>query len=304
MLFNNSQYIGIRTLFFVVLSIVIMMADHRHHQFGTVRSFLSDAVAPLQYTVNWPMDVADWVKSSFSAKHELIKENTHLKMQNLLLKAKVQKILALQKENKSLRALLQSSNQVTGRVEVAQLLAVDMDSYIAQAILNKGASKKVFVGQPVLGAKGVMGQITHVNHLTSRLMLITDTRSAVPIVDNRTGMRAIAVGMGPHRPLALINIPETADIAVGDKITTSGLGLRYPVGYPLGIVTKVVEKPGQQYAKVVVSPTARLYRDRQVLLVWEQQANISDEAKRELQQMEKEDRNLNQQLLQRVRDGG
>ena len=303
MLFNNSPLLGLRTTFFIIISIVVMVVDHRHHELGTIRGLLSDAAVPFEYTVNWPVEVVEWVKNSFSSQHELITENTHLRMRNLLLQAKVQKILALQNENKSLRALLQSSTQVTGNVEVAQILAVTMDSYVAQAIVNKGKKDKVYVGQPVLGANGVMGQIIRVNNLTSRMMLITDTRSAIPVTDQRTGLRAIVIGTGPHRPLKLINIPETVDIQVGDKLSTSGLGLRYPVGYPVGIVTKVHQQPGEQFATIVVSPTAHLYRDQQVLLVWHKQAALLNEAKSELKAMKAEDQNIHQHNPVKVSHG-
>lgn len=304
MLFNNSQYLGIRFTFFIILSIIVMVMDHRNHQFGTIRGMMSDAVAPLQYTVNWPMALTMRMKDNVHSKHELVTENTHLKMQNLLLKAKVQNILALQKENTSLRALLKSSSQILDHVAVAQLLAVNMDAYIAQAILDKGKDDKVYTGQPVLGANGVMGQVIQVNRWTSRLMLITDTRSAVPVVNDRTGMRAIAVGTGAFRPLSLINVPNTADIAVGDRVSTSGLGLLYPVGYPVGIVTSIRKKPGEQFSDIVVSPTAHLYRDTQVLLYWHTKAAMVDEATTQLKQMQQEDKNMNQQIIERVRDGG
>jgi rod shape-determining protein MreC len=179
-----------------------------------------------------------------------------------------------------------------------------MDSFVAQAILDKGKKDDVYVGQPVLGASGIMGQVVQVNHWTSRLMLITDTRSAVPVVDERTGLRAIVLGTGPFRPLVLINIPDTADIAVGDKLATSGLGLLYPAGYPVGVVIKVRKQTGQQFAQVLVSPTAHLYRDTQVLLLWHSQAEMVKEATTELETMKQENKDINQQVVDRVRDGG
>src|SRR5262249_30056895 len=138
-------------------------------------------------------------------------------------------------ENAQLRELLKSTPQVEGRVSVAQLLAVDLDPNLQQVIVDKGANQGIFIGQPVLDAFGVMGQVVHADPITSRVMLITDRKSAIPVQDARNSIRAIAMGMGGVGKLALINVPETSDIQVGDLFVCSGLDMRYPVGYPVGV---------------------------------------------------------------------
>jgi rod shape-determining protein MreC len=151
---------------------------------------------------------------------------------------------------------------------VAQLLAVATDPFVKQVVLDKGHKDKVFVGQPVLDAYGVMGQVIQVGPLTSRVLLISDSHSGVPVQVARNGVRAIAVGDAYTGKLRLMNVQHTVDIRPGDVLITSGLGQNYPEGYPVGQVTHVSKDPGLQFVTIAVEPAAHLDRSRGVLLVW------------------------------------
>lgn len=269
MLFRDSPFLGLRLSFFVFLSILIMVLDHRSYQTAQLRSVLSAAVAPLQYAVSWPVEVFDWINASVSKQQSLIEENADLRAQMLMLQAKMQKIMALQKENSQLRALLQSTAQRKENFTVASLLAVGTEPNSARVILDKGKNEGVYIGQAVLDANGVMGQVVEVGPITSQVMLITDVQSAVPVQLNRNGIRGIVVGNGPSRALALINVADISDIKTGDLLNTSGLGLHYPEGYPVGVISKIAQTPGQHFATIMVQPSARLLQSRQVLLVWQ-----------------------------------
>lgn len=242
--------------------------DHRETYFGKIRSTLSVVVAPVQYAVHWPLQVAGWVDSSISSHESLLKENAHLRVDQILLRAKVQKLISLEKENKKLRALLQSSPRAQGKVVAAQLLAVDTDPFNHQVILDKGTNAGVYVGQPVLDANGVMGQVMKVGPLTSLVLLLTDSRSAIPVQVNSNGTRAIARGTGAVDSLTLLNVPKTSKMKVGDLLVTSGLGQRFPEGYPVGIVKSMITKPGNHFAEITVTPSAHLNGSRLVLVVW------------------------------------
>lgn len=266
-LFPRVSFLGLRTLMLVILSLLLMFGNYRLHYFKSIRSVLSIVVAPVQYLVNWPIKLIAGVDDYFTGQYKLLADNAALHTQNLLLQAKVQKILALEKENTQLRALLSSSSKIGGKVLVAQVLSINSNPFDPQIVLDKGSSNKVYEGQPVLGANGVMGQIIEVGPITSRVLLITSTRSAVPVQDNRNGMRAIAAGDGSGR-LKLMYVPDTADIKVGDVLVTSGLGLTFPQGYPVGVVHDITHPPEEQFAAISVIPAAKINRSRQVLLVW------------------------------------
>jgi rod shape-determining protein MreC len=233
-----------------------------------VHAFLSIPLVPLQYIVSWPLQVFDSLRDNISSHDALVKENLNLKAEQLLLKAQVQRLLAIESENNQLKALMHSPAQLKGKVLIAELLAVDSEPFTHQIVLDKGSNDNVFVGQPVLDASGVMGQIIQVGPLTSRALLINDSRSGVPVQVARNGLRAIASGDAYSGKLKLMNVSQTSDIQVGDVLVTSGLGKYYPEGYPVGQVKSIVKDPGLQFATITIEPSARLDSSREVLLLW------------------------------------
>lgn len=250
------------------LSVVLMFSDYHYRYLNNVRSAFSLVVAPLQYAVDYPVRVVGWVQSLVSAKKALINENMQLRYQQTMLEAELQKLLAIQKENSQLKELLLTSSQADMRAMAAQILAVDTSNARQVVILNKGKRDGVYIGQPILDARGVMGQVVDVGPLTSTVLLISDSKSAVPVRNNRTGERAILIGTNSMDHLLLINLPKTASIHPGDILVTSGLGRRYPEGYPVGLVDQVSSVPGEDFVTVSVSPIALLNRTRLVLLIW------------------------------------
>lgn len=258
-----------RLTIFLALSILILLFDRNPVRFSAFRISISTLVTPLQYLVDAPFSFINWLQVSLVSQKTLIQENAHLKAQQLLLRGRVQQIISLEKENWQLRALLQSSPRRGQKLQIAQLLAVDSDAGgVQEVILDKGSRNKIFINQPVLDANGVMGQVIQITPFTSRVLLITDRRSAVPVEDSHSGLRAIANGMGNNGLLELANIPPSTEIKVGDIFVTSGLGQRFPAGYPLGIVRQVNKDPSSDFAQIIIEPAAHIDRSRLVLLVW------------------------------------
>jgi rod shape-determining protein MreC len=246
-----------------------MTVDHREHHLDSVRGGLSVLVYPLQWLVDLPGSTSEWFRESLSTRRELQEENASLRTQQLLLNTQLQKLEALEAENRRLRALLDSSFQVGKRpMLIAGLLSVDMDPYRHQIELNKGTLDHLFEGQPLLDSQGMMGQLIHVGPFTSTAMLITDPSHAIPVQVNRNGLRTIALGTGAIDRLVLRHIPDNADIQVGDLLVTSGLGGRFPPGYPVAEVIDVEQDPGRAFSHVTARPRALLDRSREVLVVW------------------------------------
>jgi rod shape-determining protein MreC len=255
-------------LFFALLAIALMILDKRVEAISHLRTALSMPLMPLQYLVSWPIQMVDKIRETVSTYDSLVNENLDLKAEQLRLRAQVQRLLAIELENNQLKALTKSSSEIQGKVLVAQLLAVSSDPFMNQVVLDKGKRDGVYIGQPVLDANGVMGQVIEVGPLTSRVMLINDTHSGVPVEITRNGIRAIVVGDAYTGKLRLINVPQTADVLKGDILITSGLGEHYPEGYPVGKVTHVDKDPSLQFAMIAVEPAAHLDRSRGVLLIW------------------------------------
>jgi rod shape-determining protein MreC len=260
---------GMRAIILILISIALMVFDHRLHYFASVKNGLITFVTPLQYVVDKPAKYFGGMEANLSSRKELISQNAALRAEHLLLEAKLQRLLAIEKENVQLRALLASSpKSMNERVLVAQLLTVDTDPLISEVVLSKGKHDGVYIGQPVLDAKGIVGQIIEVGTFTSRVLLLTDPRSAIPVQDNRNGIRGIVVGQGHLAKLALTDIPLTVDIKTGDILVSSGLGGNYPEGYPVGVVSRVRYDTGEQFANIEVTPSAQLDRNQLALLIW------------------------------------
>ena len=260
---------GLRASLFLIISVALMMLDHQTAAFVKVRVVLSNIVSPLQYIVNAPVGIVNWMTTSLSTQQYLLSENATLKAQQLLLQAQLQQLMALQNENSQLRQLMQSMPHTQGvKILIGKILAVDSDPFTQEVVLDQGSSDGVYVGQPVLDSTGVMGQIISVASLTSRMMLLSDSRSAIAVEDARNQVRAIAMGKGISGELYLGYVSQTTDIQVGDRLLSSGLDLRYPAGYPVGVVTKISRDPSEPFMTIDVEPAAALDRSRLVLLIW------------------------------------
>lgn len=285
-MFRQGSGPGLRALIFLLLSIALIIVDERSVSFHVFRTRFSSVVAyPFQWVVDAPIRFAEWLNDSVTSQQHLLAENEELKVQQVLLQSRLQKLLALEQENTQLRQLLQSTSQIAGRVKVARLLAVALDPNLQEVVLNKGAKADVYAGQPVLDAFGVMGQVISVGALTSKILLITDRQSAVPVEDYRNGIRAVATGLGTSGRLVLTNVPNQSDIQPGDLFVTSGLGLCYPVGYPVGVVTEIKPRKHEFGQKIVLTPTAHLDQTEQVLLSWPDKSKLSQAVQKELQSM-------------------
>ncbi len=259
---------------FAALSAVLMVMDHKYKSLESVRAGLSVAIYPIQLLVEVPDTISDWFSESLATRRHLQEENDSLHTQLFMQKAQMQKLAALESENIRLRELLDSSFEVGEKVIIAELLSVNLDPYKHQIVINKGQLDDIYAGQPLLDAEGVMGQIVHAGPYTSTAVLITDTAHAIPVQVNRNGLRSIALGSGTINRLDLPYIPNSADIQPGDLLITSGLGGRFPPGYPVAVVSAVQHDPGRTFSQVVATPLAQLNRSREVLLVWPGETTI------------------------------
>jgi rod shape-determining protein MreC len=268
-LFLQGPSVTLRTIILVLLSIVVMVADHRWHALETVRGAIeSYVVYPLRYTINLPSRLVEWSDESLSSHQQLLDENRKLQEQQLRAQVSLQKLGVLEKENDRLRNMLGAQPKVGEMVLVAEILSIDLDPYKQQVVLNKGRNKKVYIGQPIIDAWGIMGQVIHIGIFSSTALLISDPSHAIPVQVNRSGLRSTAFGTGNSQLLELRYIPHNGDIEVGDVINTSGLGGRFPPNYPVGRIISIERPAGESFAVVLAEPIAHLDRSREILLVW------------------------------------
>ncbi|HET8707332.1 MAG TPA: rod shape-determining protein MreC [Pseudomonadales bacterium] len=270
-LFTRELSSVYRFVFFVVLALAMILVDHHFNYLQPLRSWIGYFSAPVYKITNSTRFLSDWAEQRAKSREDLDVENKALRDKVLLLERRLQKLAALTAENVRLRELLNSSALVSDTVLIAEIIGLDPDPFRHEIVLDKGEKDGVILGQPILDASGLMGQIIEVGPLTSRALLITDVSHATPVMVNRNGVRAIAVGGGKLDRLTLTYVPETADIKVGDLLVSSGLGGRFPSGYPVGVVTRVEHDGGQPFAVVEARPTSQLDRVHHVLLVFQKQ---------------------------------
>ena len=215
---------------------------------------------------------------STASRNELELENARLRTEQLLTKARLQRLQALEAENERLRALLEARGRVRDDIRVAEILSVDANPYDHSLVINVGSEDGVFDGQALVDSDGVIGQVIRTGLMTSEAMLISDTDHALPVEVNRNGLRTIAVGTGEIDSLTLPFVVNNADIEVGDLLVTSGLGAAFPSGYPVAVIESVTRIPQAQYAQVTARPSASLGQVREVMLVSPQQpVPVADE---------------------------
>ncbi len=279
---------GVRLLVLAVLAVALMVVDARFDLLKPARKQASLVLMDAYWITDLPGRLWEGVASQFGSRTELVAENEKLKTENLLLQGRMQKLAALTEQNVRLRELLNSSALVNEKVEVAELIGMDPNPFTHRIIINKGERDGVVLGQPVLDARGLMGQVVELMPYTSRVLLLTDTTHSIPVQVNRNGLRAIASGTGNPERLELRHVADTADIKEGDLLVSSGLGQRFPAGYPVATVKEVIHDSGQPFAIVRAVPTAALNRSRYLLLVFsdsrtaEERANDAAQAQEQL----------------------
>jgi rod shape-determining protein MreC len=272
-IFVQGPYILYRLLMAIILSIALIFLDIKFSQLDTVRRLMGSSLTPVYWLSALPQNISSGVSSLFTSRESLQEELDKLKSQMLVLERKAQKLASVTAELNRLRELLNASRLLDEGVVVAEIIAASPNPDNQYFQINKGLNDGVYLGQAVLDAYGLMGQVIDVNDLTSRVLLISDSRHAVPVQINRNGLRAIAYGVGALHYLELGSVPATYDIKVGDLLVSSGLGGRFPEGYPVGRISEILIEPGKSFSQIKVIPEAQLNRSKLLLLVFKNNPN-------------------------------
>ncbi len=264
-----------RFVFFTVLSVALMVADHRGQHLQKIRSGLSILFYPIEVVATLPARADEWITDFVGGNRALREKYEQLAAEQPLLEAKLQRYDALEAENTHLRELLGSAALVADRAVVAELLQVSEEPFTRQIVIAKGSRDGVYDGQPIIDAYGIMGQVTEVEALQSRATLITDPGHAIPVEDNRNGLRAIVFGTGDQDSVAVRYLTASADIKEGDLLISSGIGGTFPFGYPVARVTQIVNDPNEAFLGIRARPIAHLGHNKEVLLIWPSKAALA-----------------------------
>jgi rod shape-determining protein MreC len=257
-----------RLLLVLFCSVSLIFFDHKMNSFENFRGFLQSMVIPLQYLSTTPKQMMNWAAENIVTRRQLISDNQQYKIKELGFHQQLLALEIIKKENERLRLLLASPLRGEVKKMVAEIISVDSDPYSHQVVINRGSDDGVFEGQPVIDDEGIVGQVLHVGINSSRVILITDVTHAVPVRVSRNGVRLVATGTGQIEKLTHNFVPHSYDVRIGDLLVTSGLGDKYPEGYPVARVTTVLQNDANAFALVQSEPVAKIDRLRYLLLLW------------------------------------
>ena len=269
-----------RFVLLALLSVSLMLLDARGHHLQKIRAGLTVLFRPIQMVAAIPIRVGSAVIDFIHGDETLRAEAERLRSEQPILLARLQKFEAIEAENAHLRQLLGTSALVAERAVVAELLEVASEPFRRTVVIAKGEKDGLYLGQPVIDAYGIRGQVSEVGVLQSTAILITDPGHAIPVQVNRNGLRAIAFGTGAPDTVSIRYLTASSDIKPGDLLVSSGIGGGFPFGYPVAKVKKIVNDPNESFLDITATPVAQLSHNKEVLLIWPTKSVLPAEAKK------------------------
>ena len=269
-LFAGNAAGTLRLIFYLALAVVLMVLDQRNGWLWRLRYTAAAVVEPVYRLAGLPAAGVRTMSVAFADRQRLTEQNQRLREDLLLANAKLNRMSAVAEQNQRLKELLDTQRSLELNVQLARVIGVDLGAYRYQLTLNLGARDGVKAGQPVIDAHGVMGQVKEVLPTTAVVMLVTDPAHAIPVVIERSGLRTVAYGSRDGNQLTLPNIPLAADVRAGDRLLTSGLGGRFPPGFPVGEIRSVAPASTGMFQVAQAQPAADIDRSEDVLLLHDQ----------------------------------
>lgn len=253
----------------VITCLVVLFFDWRMpYVIQPARDVLYAAYNPIYALASYPVLSREWLNQQTKSEAQLRRENTAMQAELLQAQVRLQKLSELSAENNRLRGLLDTPLIIDGRMQIAEVIGTDADPLRHIIIINRGSVDHLKVGQTVLDDKGIMGQLVDVYPHSSRVMLLSDKEHSLSVRLERTGMRAIISGKGDLGQLKMDYVPTSANIKIGDKVFSSGLGEHFPAGYLVGTVSKVSRHTSGEFAEIGVQPAAQLASGHHVVILF------------------------------------
>lgn len=266
-LLPSQSILTIKMVLAALFSIALLYVDARTDYVQPAKSIINTTIYPIKLLAEFPSSAGKNLKIWFSDKAELIDTINKLQNRQYTLEFEVQKNASLLAENRRLRLLLRSSNNLQYPSIITEIISTNTNPYRHIVELNRGTQDSVKINQPIIDTSGVVGQIIDVSPVSSQAILISDPQHIFSVQVNRNGIRGLAQGTGSFQALNILNIPIEEDIKVGDLLISSGLDQRFPQGYPVAIVSNIEHDPTNHFAKITAKPTAELNKIREVLVL-------------------------------------
>lgn len=275
-LFSDAGAGTARLLIYLLLGIALMVTDYRSAWLKSVRDWIGLAMEPIYQLAALPGRGSRWLFDYAGERENLIEQRDGLREDLLVAEARLARLQQVQQENRDLRQLLGGTQGLLLRVRLAPLADFEVDPFRHRAVIELGEREGLSEGTALIDGGGVYGQVVEVGPLRSTVMLISDPSHAIPVQVRRSGVRTIAYGVGEIDRLSIPNIPQSADIKVGDELITSGLGGRFPAGLPVAVVADIRADETRLFLIADAKPLAALDRGLQLLLVWGEAASEAE----------------------------
>ena len=257
-----------KLLVFSALSLFLMVADTRYNLVAPLRAAMGASLYPLQWIVlqpvRWVEEVARHFESLQSAQTALARAQQQLNQQSM----RAQQVEQLRLENERLRKLLALPEQLGAEAQAAQVLYDAADPYARKVVIDKGLLHGIQPGSPVIDEAGVVGQVTRIYPSLSEVTLVSDPDQAIPVLNTRTGARAVAFGEAQAQGgLELRFMAANADVREGDLLSTSGVDAVYPPGLAVARVSRIERRGDSGFAQISCTPLARVEGTMHVMVL-------------------------------------
>jgi rod shape-determining protein MreC len=253
--------------FFSALAVLLMVADTRFSFTQPLRAAAAAALQPLQRVLLVPVDAFVTARDYSIGLHEAVTRADAAKSALAVQSERAMRTEQLLQENRRLRALLDLRPGLQVKSQAAQVLYEASDPFSRKVIIDRGSSQGIAVASPVVNEAGVLGQVTRVYLSSSEVTLLIDKDAAIPVLNSRTGARSAAFGGALGGAMELRFMAGSADVQIGDVLTTSGVDGVYPPGLPVARVAAVDRKADSGFARILLAPLASSDGVRHVLVL-------------------------------------
>ncbi len=251
----------IGSVFFLFLAICfLIIAFARPIVLSGPRVGVTDIFTPVLSVISSPFQNMAKAVSGVSGKATLKAENVKLQTENARLKEWYQTALMLQAENQSLQKLLNLKVSTNHKYVTARVISDAGNAFVKTLLVASGQDSGVKKNQAVLAGEGMIGRIIEVGNNASRILLLTDINSHIPVLIEGTNQKAILTGNNSQYP-TLKHLPKDSGLVEGTRIITSGDGGIFPFGLPVGKV--IIDDKGEK----IIQPYADMSRITYVRIV-------------------------------------
>jgi len=257
-------------IFLLLLSISTIVLDYKYNQINYLRSTINDLIIyPLNYISTVPKRILEISLKDSEEKSVLESQIKELTNQNIKLKIQLQEYQSLKDENARLRSMSKKSLSISKKQALVKVINNNAHPTKKVSTIDKGRKEGIFIGQNVIGLKGLVGQVIEVNYLSSNVLLISDLNHNIPAQITRTGEKILVKGMNYNNKLEVIFAELNMDVRVGDSITTSGMAKRFKENIPIGKVSLVENDQDANFTKINIVPFENIGNSSELILIWD-----------------------------------